>query len=93
MNETLNTVMSFVLHSIAYQFVINTCLGLLGGFKKELCGHYMISNSQSENADKQIPWASAAYSNASKLYSVINGNTSIGQKCIVKEKRNNPREG
>jgi hypothetical protein len=53
----------------------------------------MISNSQSENADKQIPWASAAYSNASKLYSVINGNTSIGQKCIVKEKRNNPREG
>ena len=26
--------MSFVLHSIAYQFVINTCLGLLGGSKR-----------------------------------------------------------
>jgi hypothetical protein len=54
-----------------------------GGFKKELCGNYSISKS--ENADKQIPWANAAYSNASKVYCVVNRNISIGHKCIVNE--------
>ena len=47
--------------SCRYKYVF----GFTGGYEKELCGNYSISKS--ETADKQAPWANAAYSNSSKI--------------------------
>ena len=57
--------------------------GFTGGYEKELCGNYSITAN--ENANKQTPWANAAFSNSSKVYCVVNGNMTSGLKCIMKE--------
>jgi hypothetical protein len=46
--------------------------GFTGGYEKELWGNFSITAN--ENANKQTPWANAAFLNSSKLYCVFNGN-------------------
>jgi hypothetical protein len=59
---------SYVFLSVHYKYVF----GFTGGYEKELWGNFSITAN--ENANKQTPWANAAFLNSSKLYCVFNGN-------------------